>query len=257
MAMRRSWARPCWTVALACALTWISSTLVDAHHAVLRFNLEEMVMSADRAFIGQCLDIQEGRESIGGGMLPVTRYTFDVQQVIKGDLPTTFTFTQLGYRLRKAAKSGTVSMNGQAVRPGIFIHGMSDYEVGDRLLLLLIPNYQNGRLTYPVGLDQGAFRISRLETGEEVAENGLNNLGLFSAPYTGTALRPSEARVVTPDVPDALASATTTMSASARSLSTRRGALPLGGLVELIDQIRVAHGGAKGVLRVTPKGGRP
>jgi hypothetical protein len=253
--MQRSWARPCWTVALACAFMWISSTLVDAHHAVLRFNLEEMVMSADRAFIGQCLDIQEGREAIGGGMLPVTRYTFAVQTVIKGELPSAFTFTQLGYRLRKAAKAGVVTMNGQAVRPGIFIHGMSDYDVGDRLLLLLVPNYQNGRLTYPVGLDQGAFRISRLETGEDVAENGLNNLGLFSAPYTGTALKPSDARVVTPDVPDALASATT-MSATARSLSTRRGALPLAGLVELIDQIRAAHGGAKGVLRAAAKGAR-
>jgi hypothetical protein len=253
--MQRSWVRPCCTVALVCAFTWISSTFVDAHHAVLRFNLEEMVMSADRAFIGQCLDIQEGREAIGGGMLPVTRYTFAVQQVIKGEVPSTFTFTQLGYRLRKATKTGTVTMNGQAVRPGIFIHGMSDYEIGDRLLLLLVPNYQNGRLTYPVGLDQGAFRISRLDTGEDVAENGLNNLGLFSAPYTGTALKPSDARVVTPDAPDALASAKS-MSATARSLSTRRGALPLGALVELIDQIRAAHGGPKGALSVTPKGGR-
>ncbi len=254
--MQRSWARSFGTVALVCAVTWISSALVDAHHAVLRFNLEEMVMSADRAFIGQCLDIQEGRDAIGGGMLPITRYTFAVEQVIKGDLPSTYTFTQLGYRLRTASKSGTVTMNGKAVRPGIFIHGMSDYEVGDRLLLLLVPNYQNGRLTYPVGLDQGAFRISRLETGEEVAENGLNNLGLFSAPYTGTALQPSDARVVTPDGADPLASAKS-ISANARSLSTRRGALPLGALVEVIDQIRAAHGGAKGALRATPKGGRP
>src|SRR5689334_6515307 len=141
MAMQKSWARP-WTVALTCALAWISSTLVDAHHAVLRFNLEELVMSADRAFIGQCLDIQEGREAIGGGLLPVTRYTFAVQQAITGELPTTFTFTQLGYRLRRAAKTGVVTMNGKAVRPGLSIHGMSDYEIGDRLLLLLVPNYQ-------------------------------------------------------------------------------------------------------------------
>ena len=253
--MQRSSARPCGTVALVCALAWISSTLVEAHHAVLRFNLEEMVMSADRAFIGQCLDIQEGRESIGGGMLPVTRYTFAVEQVIKGEVPSTYTFTQLGYRLRNAAKSRTVTMNGRAVRPGLSIHGMTDYEVGDRLLLLLVPNYQNGRLTYPVGLDQGAFRISRLETGEEVAENGLNNLGLFSAPYTGTALTSADARVVTPSQADALASAKS-VSANARALATRRGALPLGGLVELIDQIRAAHGATKGVLRVTPKGGR-
>jgi hypothetical protein len=241
-------------VLLAGALAAAGSTLLEAHHAVMRFNLEEMVMSADRAFVGQCLSIEEGRESIAGGNLPVTRYTFAVDQVIKGELPATFTFTQLGYRLRQATKSGTVTMHGMTVRPGLSIHGMSDYEVGDRVLLLLVPNYQKGRLTYPVGLDQGAFRISRLETGEEVASNGLNNLGLFTAPFTGTALSPSDARVVTPDTPEPLA-LSKSLSDDARSLSDRRGALPLPALVELIDQIRAAHGQAKGILRSDAKGG--
>lgn len=251
--MQRSWPRLRWVLALACALTGAGATLMEAHHAVLRFNLEELVMSADRAFIGQCLNIEESRESIAGGMLPVTRYTFAVEQVVKGDVPATFTFTQLGYRLRKAAKSGTATMHGQTLKAGIFIHGMSEYEVGDRLLLLLVPNHQDGRLTYPVGLDQGAFRISRLENGEEVASNGLNNLGLFTAPYNGTAVTAPDARVITPDVPETFA-ADRSLSQAARSLSTRRGALPLRPLVELIAQITAAH--SDGSLRMSPKEGR-
>jgi hypothetical protein len=255
MVMQSSWPRLRWTLALAGAVTCAGATLLQAHHAVLRFNLEEMVMSADRAFIGQCLDIQEARESIGGGNLPVTRYTFAVERVIKGQVPSTFTFTQLGYRLRKAAKSGSVTMNGHAAKPGIFIHGMSEYEVGDRLLLLLVPNYQNGRLTYPVGLDQGAFRISRREGGEEVASNGLNNLGLFTAPFNGTAVKATDARVVVPETSETFTT-NRSLSQAARSLSTRRGALPVGPLVELIQQITAAHSNPNG-LRIQPKGVEP
>src|ERR1700716_755796 len=77
---------------------------VDAHHAVLRFNLEEMTITADRVFVGTCVGIEATKEFIAGGNLSVTRYTFDVEQVLKGELPARFTFTQLGHPARAAVK---------------------------------------------------------------------------------------------------------------------------------------------------------
>src|SRR5438045_2322258 len=149
-AVRQEWKVALVTAALALG-AWHT---VDAHHAVLRFNLEEMTVTADSVFVGTCIGVEPTREFIAGGNLSVTRYTFDVEQVLKGDLPSRFTFTQLGHPVRVARK-GELSSHGLAVETGLTLHGAAEFGVGDRLLMFLIPNYQSGRLTYPVGLDQG------------------------------------------------------------------------------------------------------
>src|SRR5262245_35087 len=103
----------------------------DAHHAVLRFNLEELTVTADRVFIGRCVSIEPTIERLAGGNLSVTRYTFDVEQVLKGELPARFTFTQMGLPARAALK-GELSSHGQAVQRGLVLHGTAALNVGDR-----------------------------------------------------------------------------------------------------------------------------
>jgi hypothetical protein len=236
---------------LTAALALGAWQTVDAHHAVLRFNLEEMTITADRVFVGTCVGIEATKEFIAGGNLSVTRYTFDVEQVLKGELPARFTFTQLGHPARAAVK-GELSSHGQAVQRGLTLHGAADFSVGDRLMMFLIPNYQNDRLTYPVGLDQGAFRLEADAAGEILARNDLNNLGLFTAPFNGTRIDGGEGRVVRPDDADTI-SKSARLSDAARSLSDKRGALPL---EELVVRIHEAHGGTPGKIRTDVKGGR-
>jgi len=239
---------------LTAALTLAAWQTLDAHHAVLRFNLEEMTVTADRIFVGTCIGIDPAREAIAGGNLAVTRYTFTVEQVLKGNLPATFTYTQLGHPARAAIK-GEPSMNGQAIQRGLTLHGAADFGVGDRLMIFLSPSYQNGRLTYPVGLDQGAFRIETDSTGQALARNDMNNLGLFTAPFNGQRIEGGAGKVIRPDDGVTISKAAQ-LSDAARSLSDKRGALPLGPLEELVARIHQAHGGAPGRLTADTRGGR-
>lgn len=229
-------------VTAAAAAIGLLAATAQAHHAVLRFNLEEMTLTADRIFIGRCLDVDETTDVIAQGRLPVTRYTFDVEQVLKGGVPGRITFTQLGHATASPAKAG-VAVHGRLATPGFFLHGMSAYTVGSRMMLFLIPNYQGGKLTYPVGLEQGAFLVEDAG-GELLARNNLNNIGLFDTPFNSTVLRSGGAKVIAPDAPDPLAGGAG-LSAGARGLPGRRGALPLAPMVELVTKIHAAHG-AKG-----------
>lgn len=243
-ARRGPWIRAVLMMAFA-LLAWRNAA---AHHAVLRFNLEELVVTADRVFIGRCVEVTPATEEIGQGRMPVTHYTFEVDQVLKGELPARFSFTQLGHPPR-AARKGEPSSHGQAVTRGITLHGAADFGVGDRLLLFLTPNHLNGRMTYPVGLDQGAFILDDDGSGEVLARNNMNNLGLFTAPYNNTRLSSEKAAVLHPEATNNRLAPGAQLSDAARDLESRRGALPLTPLVELIQQINGAHGGAKGVLR--------
>ncbi|HXI93092.1 MAG TPA: hypothetical protein VNO24_24050 [Blastocatellia bacterium] len=227
---------------------------LNAHHAVLRFNLEEMTATADRIFVGRCLAVAEAEEMIAQGMMPVTRYTFEVERAVKGKLPRRITFRQLGHPAHRAlGKGGEMTMHGDAVTSSTFIHGMSVYGVGDRLLLFLIPDYLGGKVTYPVGLYQGAFFVSRMPSGRDLARNSINNLGLFTAPYNGTAMSASAAKSIFPeqDNPVILRGS---LSGN-QSLASKRGALPLDSLLELVDQINLIHGGERGAIVLSGKGG--
>jgi len=228
---------------------------VDAHHMVLRFNVEEMTATADRIFLGRCIDVEETEELIAQGMLPVTRYTFEVERAIKGRLPRRLTFSQLGHPAKRATgKGGEVTMHGRIVTPDTFIHGMSEYRIGDRLVLFLIPNYLGGKVTYPVGLDQGAFLVSRMPSGQELVRNGINNLDLFTARYNGTTMKLADARVIHPDREDTLQAEG--LSPASEALTRKRGALPLEPFIELVEKINAAHGGKLGVVVESSKGSR-
>ena len=220
-----------------------------AHHAVLRFNIEEMVATADRVFIGVCVSAEDTTEFIAGGDLAVTRYTFDLERAIKGRLPRRLTFTQLGHRSQPATgKGGQITMHGRVVTPDA-IHGMGEYNVGDRMVLFLIPNYLGGSVTYPVGADQGAFRISRMPSGQELVRNNVNNIGLFTTPYNGYKMKDTEAKMVFPDRDEPLANFQAQgLSAQSETMVRKRGALPLDSFVGLVEQIVAAHGEQKGSI---------
>jgi hypothetical protein len=252
--MKSTGARARRAALLTAALTLGAWHAVDAHHAVLRFNLEEMTVTADRVFVGTCTGIEATRAFIAGGNLAVTRYTFSVERVLKGELPAQFTYTQLGHPPRPALK-GELNSNGRAVQRGMTLHGAAEFGVGDRLMMFLIPDYNHGRLTYPVGLDQGAFMLETDAAGQLVARNDLNNLGLFTAPFNGTRMTEADAKVVHPEEATAI-SRSVRMSDAARSLADRRGALPLDPLTELVVRIHEEHGGTKGRIAADRKGGR-
>ncbi len=216
----------------------------EAHHAVVRFNLEDMEATADRIFLGRCVNVEETTEYMAQGMMPVTHYTFEVERAFKGTFNKTYTFTQLGHPARPLFKESGIQMHGRAVKPGEFIHGMSEYEVGDRLLLFLIPNYLDDKVTYPVGLYQGAFFVSTMPSGNELARNSINNIGLFDAPYVWSIKKEEDARVIFPSRDQSLASP----SAQQESLLNKRGALPLAAFSEVIERITGAHGRPRGAI---------
>ncbi|HLG16484.1 MAG TPA: hypothetical protein VJH03_18555 [Blastocatellia bacterium] len=220
-----------------------------AHHAVLRFNLEEMTATANRIFVGRCLAVEETEEMIAQGILPVTRYTFEVERAIKGRLPRVVTFRQLGHPAKRAlSKGGGMTVHGRAASPDSFLHGMSEYRRGDRVILFLIPDYMGGKVTYPVGLYQGAFFVSEMPSGEKLVRNSINNLGLFTAPYNGTKMKESDARIIFP------ASGDLSRIPDGESLARKRGALPLDQFINVVDQIVAAHGDEKGTIGGPRKG---
>lgn len=226
-----------------------SAQPITAHHAVLRFNLEEMVATADRVFVGVCAGAEDTTEFIAGGDLAVTRYTFDLERAIKGKLPRRLTFLQLGHRSKPASgKAGQITMHGRAVTPET-IHGMGEYNLGDRMVLFLIPNYLGGKVTYTVGADQGAFRISRMPSGQELVRNNINNLGLFTTPYNGWRMKEADAKMIFPDRDEPLLNFREQgLSAQSETLVRKRGALPLDAFVGLVEQIVAAHGEQKGII---------
>ena len=117
------------------------------------------------------------------------------------------------------------------------------------MVLFLIPNYLGGSVTYPVGADQGAFRISRMPSGQELVRNNVNNLGLFTTPYNGYRMKEAEAKMIFPDRDEPLANFQAQgLSAQSETMVRKRGALPLDSFVGLLEQIVAAHGEQKGSI---------
>ena len=235
------------STALAAMAVLSSVGIIDAHHAVLRFNLEEMTVASDRVFIGRCVGVQETEEEIAQGKMPVTLYTFEVERAIKGRLPKQLTFRQLGHPARRAlGKGGEITMNGRKATPTAFFHGMSEYGVGDQMVLFLIPDYMGGKVTYPVGLYQGAFEVTQMPSGQQMVRNSINNLGLFTSPYNGTRMREADAKVIFPERGVA--------AGLSQQMVRKRGALPLGDFIETVEQIVISHGGERGSITEGQRG---
>jgi hypothetical protein len=86
--------------------------------------------------------------------------TLRVQETLKGQAETTFTFRQFIWDIRDR-------------------YDAAGYRKGEELVLLMNAPTRYG-LSSPVGLDQGRFRIWRDAEGKAVAINGHGNAGLFA-----------------------------------------------------------------------------
>jgi hypothetical protein len=212
-------------------------------------NLEEMTAVADNVFMGRCVSVEETREMVAGGSLPVTRYTFEVTRAVKGRMPKQITFTQVGHAPQRAIGKGDgIVSHGMRVKNGAFLHGASAYRTGDEVVLFLNRMNSDTRVTSPVGLYQGAFFVSQMPSGQKMLRNSINNLGLFTARYTGVKLKDSDARLIFPDK-DA-----SELSLKAATLSRKRGSLPLEEFLSLVEEINLAHGGERGQIAETRNG---
>jgi hypothetical protein len=140
-------------------LIWLSAPLLSTSVAmmVLPVDLDQLVVDADRIFLGLVTAVDEQNDEHG---IPGTYVTVQIARTLKGNTPTTLTFKQLG---------------GQA-RPGgnalLRIAGLPTYQVGQELILFLRPTSAAG-FTSPVGMEQGKFRVVRNGTKAQV----LNKLG--------------------------------------------------------------------------------
>lgn len=220
----------------------------SAHHAVIRVNLEEMTALADSVFVGRCINVEETRDMIAGGDLPVTRYTFEVERAIKGKMPKQITFSQIGHAPRRAIGKGDgLVSNGVRVKGGSFLHGASAYRVGDEVVLFLNPINEGTKVSSPVGLYQGAFFVSRMPSGQKLIRNSINNLGLFTTRYTGAKLKDSAAKLIFPDR-DNPVDQSASLGLKSDSLARKRGSLPMEDFLNLVEQINIAHGGERGVI---------
>ncbi len=131
-------------------------------------NITEL-MQADVAFTGTCTKAESQimqKPGIKGGLL-VTTYTFNVTEVLKGDVPSTFSFAQWGAPRDEAYRLG---------KP--IIYGPPLYEIGKEYTLFLTSTSRLG-LRAPVGLVQGQFTVVKGPEGKVQVVNGIGNKGLF------------------------------------------------------------------------------
>lgn len=148
----------------------LSLGLVFSAHAnqAVGINMEDL-MKANVAFTGVCTQAEAsvmGRQGKPGGIL-VTRYTFEVSDVLKGDVSKTFSFTQWGATRKDAARLGKA-----------FVYGPPLFRVGSEYTVFLTSESRLG-LRAPVGLGQGKFLVIRDPQGKAMVVNEFGNRALF------------------------------------------------------------------------------
>jgi hypothetical protein len=136
-------------LAIAAALPAFATT-------VLPLNLGEVIDQATTAFQGTVVDNRSGRDPQTGMLVTFT--TFRVDDVLKGDVPATYTIKQIG---GEDASSNTKFR----------IHGVPTFTVGQSYVVFMAGVSQAG-FSSPIGLTQGRFTI---ETGDSGLEVGNGN----------------------------------------------------------------------------------
>lgn len=154
-----------------CVLFLIGAGLCASAHALqmLHRNLQEISAISERAFVGKCVAVREIFEP-EKNIPPQTEYTFEITDVLKGELGSTLTFRQHGL-LRPHVVGENAAYVGRSA-------AMPVYREGQEYVIFLIGDSSLG-LTSPVGLYQGVFLIKADETGKKYVMNGNNNIGLF------------------------------------------------------------------------------
>ena len=134
-------------------------------------DLGELARDAASAFVGTCLSVAPGSARFDGvRKIGYVEYTFRVHRWIKSSRGTEWASRSASRgrcRIAEACSSPrtTRCCDRRCTRSG------------SRYLLFLYPEDRWG-LTSPVGAVQGSFVVRRMPDGEEVAVNGIQNLGL-------------------------------------------------------------------------------
>lgn len=132
-----------------CLLSLIIAMPVRAM-SVLPLYLDEIVNDAAIAFQGKSLENHSERDLQTGSI--VTYSTFEVQEILKGEVGATHTIKQIGGKLAGETHQTT---------------GVPTFTVGENYVLFLYGVSAAG-FSSPVGLDQGKFTIIPVSTGFHV-----------------------------------------------------------------------------------------
>ena len=149
-------------------------------HALQR-NLAQLVSDSHTILRGRVLSVHAEPHPQYGNLMTVV-VTLEVLEVLKGQVPTPYTFRQFVVDSRDAQQN----MN---------------YRLGQEVFLMLTKPSPIG-LCSPAGLEQGRFRFVVDAQGNRLAVNGYNNMGLFrnidkSAPQLSSQLAPGAQQLLT------------------------------------------------------------
>ena len=138
---------------------------------VTQMNLEGLVNSSERVFVGEVVSITESRVTAGGGELPAVTYKFKVSESFKGEYTTI-----KGVRIAEVKMIGRLKDVMAGRHP---IAGFPVLQSGEEYLLMVAPASPRTGLTAFMGLGQGCFHVTGKEDSK-IAVNAANNAGLFN-----------------------------------------------------------------------------
>lgn len=144
---------------IACALiSPAQATSVKQQNLVDLIGLSELIVT------GQVISVTDGFQQ----GVPYTEVTVSVDEAIRGDATSRYTFRQFGLIAPRSLGDGRTYV-------GVTPDGLPRFAAGDNVLLFL---YKKGSLTgfrTTVGLDQGTFKKKG-----NLYENGFQNQGLMN-----------------------------------------------------------------------------
>jgi hypothetical protein len=132
-----------------CLLSLIISMPAHAM-SVLPLYLDEIINDAAIAFQGKSIENHSERDLQTGSI--VTYSTFEVQEILKGEVGATHTIKQIGGKLEGETHRTT---------------GVPTFTVGESYVLFLY-GVSTAGFSSPVGLEQGKFNIIPVSTGFHV-----------------------------------------------------------------------------------------
>jgi hypothetical protein len=140
---------------LLAACLAVSAALPAFATSVLPLDLGQVIDQSAVAFQGTVLDNRSGRDPQTGMLVTMT--TFRVDDVLKGNVPATYTVKQIG------GEDAATGMRFKAM-------GVPTFAVGQSYVVFMA-GVSSAGFSSPIGLSQGRFQVVDGEAGPEV-ENG-------------------------------------------------------------------------------------
>jgi len=131
---------------------WLAAALPAFATSVLPVDLGQMIDQAAVVFQGTVTEVRCGRDPQTGMLVTMT--TFRVDDVLKGDVPSSYTIKQIG------GEDASTGLKFRAI-------GVPTYKAGETYVLFMNGVSAHG-LTSHVGLSQGRFEVASGDAGLEV-----------------------------------------------------------------------------------------